>query len=127
MTAKTKIKKIELAWITVSDFEKSLEFFTHVVGLEVVNRDDTMGWAELRGKDGSFLGIAKSNSFNPVKPGANAIVTMTVENIDAARKEFQQKGAKLLGDVMEVPGHVKLQMFVDDDNNHFQLVETLDK
>lgn len=125
MAANTKTRKIELSWIVVNDFEKSLKFFTEVVGLEIISREDSMGWAELRGSDGSMLGIARTNNYNPQKPGSNAVVTISVEDIQAARQEFQQKGAKLIGDIMEVPGHVKLQMFVDHDNNHFQLVESL--
>ncbi len=126
MQTHIKTRKIELVWITVKDFDKSIKFFTEVVGMELMNREDSMGWAELRGNDGSLLGIAKAHSHNPHQPGSNAVVTITIDNMEVARKELQEKGAKLIGDVMEVPGHVKLQMFVDVDNNYFQLVESLD-
>lgn len=38
-----------------------------------------------------------------------------------------KKGAKFVGDVMEVPGACKLQTFQDADGNTFQLVENLPK
>jgi hypothetical protein len=37
-----------------------------------------------------------------------------------------KKQVKMLGEMMEVPGHVKLQMFQDSDGNHFQLAQMLE-
>lgn len=119
----TKTRKFELAWIVVNDFEKALDFYTKVVGLEIETRVDEAGWAELRGNGGAYLGIAKQSAMNPVKAGSNAIVTITVDDIKVSRDELAAKGVKLLGDIMEVPGECKLQMFADNDENLFQLVQ----
>jgi predicted enzyme related to lactoylglutathione lyase len=45
--------------------------------------------------------------------------------LEAATVEMEKKGAKKVGDVMEVPGHVKMLLFKDADGNHFQMVEML--
>ena len=60
-----------------------------------------------------------------VKAGQNAVVTFTVDNLDKAKKEMVKKGAKCEGDIIEIPGHVKMQMVIDSDGNRFQMCEML--
>lgn len=123
-------KRSDLSWIMVSDIQKAKKFFTEVVGLEVRADTPEFGWIELSAKDGgAALGIGQ---FNPecgteVKPGDNAIVTFTVTDIVAVKKEFEKKGVKIIGDIVEVPGHVKMLFFTDLDGNKFQVVQMLDK
>lgn len=120
------IKAINLAWIVVKDLKKAVKFYTEVVGLKLTELDEKYGWAELSGHDGgALLGIAQKCDAEPMQPGQNAVVTFTVENLDKACLDLSKKGLKKKGDVLEVPGIVKLQMYVDHDNNHFQLVEQL--
>lgn len=121
------VKSIGLAWIVVKDLKKAIKFYTEVVGLELKEVQEEFGWAELEGRngDGAKLGIAVENDIDNMKPGSNAVVTMTVDNLDKAVKEMHKKGVKLEGGVMEIPGQVKLQTMKDSDGNHFQLVELL--
>ena len=53
------------------------------------------------------------------------ILTFTVDDIEAAKKELEEKGVKFKTDIYEVPGHVKLVDFVDEDNNTYQLAQHL--
>lgn len=123
------IKRSDLSWITVSDIQKAKKFFTEVIGLELRTDTPEYGWIELMPKDGgSALGIGQ---FNPnygkeVLPGQNAIVTFTVDDIVKTKAEFEKNGVKLLGDIVEVPGHVKMLFFTDHDGNKFQVCQTLD-
>jgi len=122
------IKKIELSWVVVKDFKKALQFYTDVVGLKVLQIHDEFGWAELSGHEGgATLGIAefKEEQNDGVLPGDNAVVTLTVESIETATQDMCAKGLKLLGSMIEIPHHVKMQMFIDLDNNKLQLVEQL--
>ncbi|MDP1836758.1 MAG: VOC family protein [Chlamydiales bacterium] len=121
------VKSIDLCWIVVKDFKKAVAFYTDVLGMKLLDIHEEFGWAELVGSDGgAYLGIAAENADTPVKPGAHAIVTMTVQDIDKTVAEMTKKGAKMVGDVQEVPGHVKLQMFQDLDGNYCQLCQKLD-
>ncbi|MCE5317900.1 MAG: VOC family protein [Parachlamydia sp.] len=120
------VKSSDLSWIVVSDLDKAVRFFTEVVGLKLMTREDSYGWAELSCPDGGTqLGIALAGKENNVKPGQNAIMTFTVGDLVKAKNEMAKKGTKMVGDVLEVPGHVKLQFFNDHDGNLFQLVEQL--
>ncbi|NGX60974.1 MAG: hypothetical protein K940chlam9_00451 [Chlamydiae bacterium] len=121
------IKSSNLTWIVVSDLKKAREFFVKKVGLKELTYAEEFGWVELSGAEGgSRIGLAEKNDIDGLEPGINGVITLTVENLEASCKEFQAKGIKLVGEVMEVPGHVKLQMFQDDDGNYLQLVERLE-
>ena len=123
------VKRSDLSWITVSDINKAKKFFTEVVGLEVRTDTPEWGWVELIAKDGGCaLGLGQ---YNPqygkeVEPGQNAIVTFTVDDIVAAKEAFEKQNVTLLGDIVEVPGHVKMLFFTDLDGNKFQICQLLD-
>ena len=124
-----KCQSIDLVWITVKDFKKALKFYTEVAGLKVAQANEEWGWAELEGHAGKGmrLGIAqhRPDQKEGVQPGQNGVVTLTVDNIDQARQDLAKQGAKLVGDVLEVPGHVKMQTVQDNDGNTFQIVEDI--
>ena len=120
------IQGINLAWVVVRDIKKAVKFYTEVVGLKLEEMSEEYGWAELSGHAGGIrLGIAQQNDRDPIRPGQNAVVTLTVENLTKAAADLTKKGVKTVGEVVEVPNMVKLQMIVDQDGNHFQLVEML--
>lgn len=124
------LKKSEMSWIVVSDLNKSLEYYTKVLGLKLMEHNPEFGWAELSGSEpgGALLGIAQASEHDPdSKPGQNAVMTFTVDNLDKTKAELAKKGAKFIGEVLEVPGMVKLQTFIDLDKNIFQIVENLEK
>ena len=121
------VKGMHLSWISVSDVKKSKQFFTEVVGLKVTSSAEEYGWFELAGhEDGASLGVGECKQPSPVMPGQNAVVTMTVENVEKAKAAMEAKGVIFIGDIIEVPGHVKMVFFADPDGNKFQLVENLD-
>jgi predicted enzyme related to lactoylglutathione lyase len=116
---------MELAWIVVDDFKKAVKFYSEVVGLQLLEVNEECGWAELQGKSGARLGVAKRSDNTEIMPGQNAIVTFTVDNIETASAEMVKKGAVLVGEVREVPGHVRMQLIKDLDGNQLQLAQML--
>ncbi len=119
------LKSADLSWIVVSDVKKARKFFTETLGLKEHKCSEEWGWVEVQGqKGGSLIGIAQADKELPA--GSNAIITITVDNLDKTIAEFKAKNVQLIGEVMEVPGHVKMQMFTDMDGNKFQIVELLD-
>ena len=122
------IKGFHLAWIVVKDIKKAIKYYTETLGLKISSFDENFGWAELVGHEGgALIGIAQVSGNEEIKPGENAVITLSVADIHQARKELLDKGATLEGDVMEIPGVVKLQSVKDLDGNHLQLVETIQK
>jgi predicted enzyme related to lactoylglutathione lyase len=120
-------KSIQMVWIVVADIGKAIRYYTDVMGMTLKAYDEEMGWAEFGGEEdgGAYLGVAQVNPNHPGKPGQNAVVCINVDNVVAARAELELKGARLLGEIQEVPGHVKLQTLMDLDGNVFQIAEVL--
>jgi len=119
------IKSFDLAWITVDDLKAAVKFYTDVVGFQLKEMNEQWGWAELQGESGMRLGIGVCNDSSDVKPGQNAVPTFTVTDLDKSKADMIQKGAVCLGDVMEVPGHVRMQTVQDPNGNKFQIVQVL--
>lgn len=119
-------KSIELIWIVTKDLKSAVRFYTQVIGLKLKNLHEDFGWAELQGEDGgAFLGIAQKNDYDDIAPGSNAVIAITVQDLEKTKKELISKGAKMIGDILEVPGHVKLQTLIDQDGNRLQLAQQL--
>jgi predicted enzyme related to lactoylglutathione lyase len=117
------IKKIELGWITVANFKKAQKFFSDM-GLTLKESNEEWGWMEFEGKEGGMrLGVAQANESS--KPGHNTVLTFTVDNLATTKKNMESKGVQFVGEVIEVPGHVKMATFVDPDGNQFQIVENI--
>lgn len=121
-----RVKNIGLSWIVVKNIQTAVKYYTEIVGLKLMEFNEEFGWAELEGYEGgSRLGIAQETPHEKVKAGQNAVVTFTVEDLEKVKDEMIKNGAKCEGDVIEVPGHVKMQTVVDFDGNRFQICELL--
>lgn len=120
------VQSIDLAWIVVANLESAVKFYTDVVGLKLVEKSPEFGWAELQGHDGgAFLGIAQASPQEDHPAGHNAVITLSVANLEATVADFSKKGGRCVGEVLEIPGHVKMQSIVDVDGNKLQLVQKL--
>ncbi len=118
------VKEVGLSWIVVKDVKVAIDYYSNIIGLKVVAFSEEYGWAELIGHEGGcHIGISKENSDEPVKAGQNAVMTFTVDNLVQAKADAVKKGAKADGNIIEIPGHVKMQSFLDHDGNRFQLCE----
>lgn len=120
-------KEIGMTWIVVKDLEKSIGYYTHTLGFKLLEKSPQWGWAELQGTEGGArLGLAETNDHSTLNPGQNAVFTLSVDNIESARDEAIKGGSTPVGDIQEVPGHMKLLLCKDLDGNHFQFAQKLD-
>lgn len=117
---------IYLSWIVVEDIEKAIKFYTEVAGLQLKEYHKEFFWAELSGPNGILLGISQESPENPIRAGQNAVVTISVENLDDAIAHFKARHVTFVDEVVEVPGHVKMISFRDASGNIMQLVQKLD-
>jgi predicted enzyme related to lactoylglutathione lyase len=122
------IKSSDLSWIVVSDLEKARRFFVDALGLEEKTYVAEVGWSEMEcSEGGARIGIAAEQQAGGVRAGQNAVMTFTVEDIEKTNQRLAANGVKLIGGVLEVPGHCKLQLFADADGNKFQLYQNTAK
>lgn len=125
-----KVKAMNLAWISAKDSNRSMEFFTKILGLKLDSATPEHGWYELKGQEGGVcLGIGQATSGeykSPLGVGQNAALTFSVDNIEAAEQWLKQHDVHCLGGIVEIPGHVKMLTFQDLDGNIMQLVQVLE-
>ena len=119
------VKSIDLVWIVVNDLKKAVQFYTETLGLELMDLHESHGWAELQAKTGIRLGLAQHQGGMPIAPGQNAVTTLTVANLEESKEAMTKKGIVCIGEMQEVPGHVRLQLVRDLDGNHLQLAQVL--
>ncbi|EFB41345.1 MULTISPECIES: VOC family protein [Parachlamydia] len=121
-----KIQAIKLCWVVVSNLEQAVKFYQECLGLQLIEWDKQFGWAEFEGYEGGGrLGVAQVSEYTQIPAGSNAVVALNVEDIENAKEACVQKGVTCVGDVIEVPGQVKLLACRDQDGNWFQLAQVL--
>lgn len=116
---------IYMTWVTVKDFDKAKEFYTKTLGMTLQADSPEYQWAEVTAGNGVSIGISGCSENNPIQPGGNAVVCINVEDIVATKNELEAAGVRILGDITEVPGHVKMILIQDPSGNHFNIVQML--
>lgn len=120
------VKSSNLSWVCVGDLKEALKFYQEVLGFKLLSMSEEYGWAELQGVDGgAVIGLAVKDPSGPLHPGDNAVITLTVDDIEAEIALLKKRGITFVGSCQEVPGHVKMQLLKDKEGNHLQLVELL--
>ena len=108
--------------VGVSDFERAIEWYKDVLGLELVYKLDQYGWCEMSTATKHVtIGLGQNED---LKTGG-ATPTFGVADIDAARKHLESKDVRFDGDTYEIEGMVKLATFYDPDGNSFMLAQSL--
>ena len=89
------IKSMDLVWIVVKDLKKAIKFYTETVGLKLMVSEESFGWAELQGHSGGTrLGICQVQPDGEFKAGQNAVMTLTVEDVEKAKKRCRKKALR---------------------------------
>ena len=101
------------------DMDAAVAFYRDVVGLPLVRRDGD-AWAQFEAGPVRF---ALHGTDEPV-PGSGTVV-FRVEDLDAARWDLEQRGARFDEQVGEVGGYARFATFHDPDGNPVQIIEYL--
>lgn len=121
-----KAKSIDLIWISVKDFDQAVKFYKEKLGLEQKDYNPEYKWAEFEGYNGGArLGICEYSEESPIAAGDNAVISFTVDDLDAASAFLKQEGVEFVGPVQEIPGHVKMQLVRDSSGNYMHLCQML--
>jgi catechol 2,3-dioxygenase-like lactoylglutathione lyase family enzyme len=133
------IKTIEAIVIVVNDLQKSVEFYTDVLGFSISNKIDMaeMGLsAVFVEKDGSRIGlmnykgkkISKRSDNDKIKLGESSIpindhFTFSVDDIEDTATELKGKGVIFNLEPISLEGGIKVAFFKDPDEVQIELVE----
>ena len=133
------IKTIDHIGILVNDMQKSVEFYTNVLGFSV-SRKIEMEKAGLSAvfieKDGSKIELMKCRGRNVPKrskgieidAGGNSIpindhITFSVDDIETTVTQIKEKGFVFHLEPIQLEGGMKLAFFKDHDGVVIELVE----
>ncbi len=100
------------------DMDRAVAFYGDVLGLELRSRAGN-GWAEFRA---GAITLALHGTDETEVPAAGT-VGFKVDDLDAARWSFEQRGVVFDGHEAEVPGVGRFATFHDPDGNPLQLIE----
>ena len=99
----------------VSDLDRSIAWYRDVLGFTLLYRSEDIGWCELS------TAVQKVNvglSERREAGGAGgATLTFGVTDLEAAKAALDERGVRQDGDIMEIPGLVRLLTFFDPDDN----------
>ena len=121
MPAANLNKTITLA-LSVSDRHRSADWYSKMLGFEVLYHADEVGWSEMSTMTtGVTLGFGEQAEPAP----GNTVPVFGVDDIAAARAGLEAEGVRFDGETMVVDGMVKTATFYDPDGNALMLAEDL--
>ena len=101
----------------VTDMTASIAWYERVMQCQLLYRADEIGWCELATPMGGVnIGLSQVES---VVQGGGATNVFEVADIDAAKAHLDAEGVRQDGDILHIPGLVKLITFYDPDGNAF--------
>jgi len=107
---------------SVSDVAASIKWFQDVLGFEEIFQAPEAGWAEVTTSvEGVSIGLGQNEEIDG-QGGTTPV--FGVNDIVAAKAELEGKNVKFDGDIVEIPGMVKLATFYDPDGNTYMLAES---
>ena len=111
--------------LRVTDLRRSLDWYTDVLGFDVIHHVPEAGWAELRTPVREVrVGLTAVETMPP--PGGGAVLTFNVRDIDAARRYLETRDdVRFDGETCTIEGWVRLATVFDPDGNTLMLAESL--
>jgi len=107
----------------VKDVKVAQAWYADVFGFQVVYDLPEQGWCELATPaQDAKLGLSENAE---TKGSGDAFVSFGVKDMTAAKATLVAKKVKLDGDVVTIPGTVKLLYFTDLDGNRLMFFEPL--
>ena len=109
--------------IGVTSMDRSIPWYTDVLGMTLLYRRDDIAWCELStGVDKVNVGLSENQA---VGAGGGAILTFGVTDLDAAKAALDAAGVRQDGEIMEIPGMVRLLTFYDPDGTALMFYQDL--
>ena len=107
----------------VTSLDRSIEWYTAVLGFTLLYRRDDIAWCELStGVDKVNVGLSEVEQ---ARGKGGATLTFGVTDIEAAKAVLDAAGIRQDGDIRDIPGLVRLVTFYDPDDNALMLYQDL--
>ena len=108
--------------LSVRDRHKSAQWYSKMLGFELIMHIDDAGWSEMQTKtDGVTLGLGEQAEPAP----GNTVPVFGVADIATARESLETAGVRFDGDTEVIEGMVATATFYDPDGNALMLAQDL--
>lgn len=109
--------------IGVTDLDRSIAWYSGVLGFVLLYRSDDIGWCELStGVDKVNVGLSEVER---VGGAGGSIPTFGVTDIDVAKAALDASNVRQDGPIRDIPGLVRLVTFYDPDGNAMMLYQDM--
>ncbi|RYD59670.1 MAG: VOC family protein [Sphingomonadales bacterium] len=109
--------------ISVTSLDRAIPWYQALFGMELLYRMDEIAWCELVSPIARVtVGLSQVES---VPQGGGATLTFGVVDLDAAKAALDAADIRQDGEVMEVPGMVRVLTFYDPDGNALMFYQDL--
>ena len=107
----------------VTDLDRSIEWYTSVLGMTLLYRREDIGWCELSSAvDKVNVGLSEVEAAGG---RGGATLTFGVIDIEAAKASLDAAGVRQAGPIRDIPDLVRLLTFYDPDDNALMLYQDL--
>ena len=108
--------------ISVSNLDRSIDWYRDLFQGELLYRLDDIAWCEISSPTQRVnLGLSQVEE---VKVGGPT-PTFGVADIEAAKAELEKRAIRMDGEIMDIPGLVRLLTFYDPDDNSLMFYQEL--
>lgn len=108
--------------ISVKDRHASAQWYTQMLGFELIHHMDEAGWSEMKTNTaGVTLGLGEQAEPSP----GNTVPVFGVGDIEVARGSLEGAGVKFDGPTDTIEGMVSTATFYDPDGNAMMLAQDL--
>jgi lactoylglutathione lyase len=117
-------KKLFANCLLVDDFERSLEFYTMVLGLEINSQEGKFANFKLEGTELAIFQKDEATAMFPEKyMGKGGGVILAIQTGDVGRfcEELKNKGVEIIEGPKETPWGQVVAYFLDPDNNIWEV------
>ena len=107
----------------VTDLDRSIEWYTSVLGMTLLYRREDIGWRELSSAvDKVNVGLSEVEAAGG---RGGATLTFGVIDIEAAKASLDAAGVRQDGPIRDIPDLVRLLTFYDPDDNALMLYQDM--
>lgn len=112
--------------LLVNDFEKSLDFYKSILGLEVNSVNNKFADFKLNGTSLAIFQKDEATQMFPakyMKSGGGSVIAFQVKNIDKSCTDLKLKGIEIIEGPKTTPWGQKVAYFLDPDLNIIEISE----
>lgn len=111
-----QITKLDFVGVPSTDSDRSRTFYLETLGLRPDDKADYEFWLG----ETCFAIWEPEKMGMPFAPQKNAHIALHVEDIEAAKKELEEKGVEFMGEIIDNPV-CRMALFTDPDGNDLML------